>query len=80
MNKQLIQVRQYPALHNHYSTNEFQVVEVIQRKPWLEQIGNFAPMFCRYNRKKYLVHSDEGDLSDPFRADDTYLANLFIEL
>ena len=43
-----------------------------------EQFGNFNPVFCRYQHKKYLVKSEEGDLSDPFRRDESYLNNLYI--
>jgi len=78
--KQQIQVRRYPQGLNHHRTDQFEVVETINRKPWLESIGNFNPMFCRYNGKRTLVHSDGGDLSDPFRADQSYLKTLFIEI
>lgn len=80
MKKHKIQVRRYPAGSNHHSNNTFELVEIIARKPWLEQIGNFNPMFCRYKGQRTLVHSDDGDLSDPFRREEGYLQTLFIEL
>ena len=54
------------------------VIETIQRKVWVESIGNFIPVFCRYQNKIHLVHSLKGDLSDPFRADESYLDSLYI--
>lgn len=56
------------------------LIKTIKRKPWLESIGNFSPMFCRYQGKRCLVRSEEGDISDPFRREDTYLTSLFIEV
>lgn len=50
---------------------------IITRKLWTENIGNFNPIFCRYRGKKYLVESFEGDLSDPFRRDETYITGGF---
>lgn len=63
-----------------YNEGGFEVIETISRKPWCESIGNFNPMFCRYKGKRTLVHSDEGDLSDPFRREDGYLKCLFIKV
>jgi len=54
------------------------VLETIKRKPWAEQFGNFNPVFCRYRGKKCLVQSDKGDISDPFRADESYLETMYI--
>jgi hypothetical protein len=51
-------------------------VKTIKRKLRAEMIGNFNPFFCTYNRNEYLVKSDDGDLSDPFRRDESY--KLFI--
>jgi len=56
------------------------VIETIHRKVWCEQFGNFNPMFCRYKRKVKLVHSMEGDISDPFRRTQEYLKSLYIEI
>lgn len=81
MKKYLIQVRKYPAGETASLNNgKFELVKTIARKPWLEQIGNFSPMFCRYNHKRTLVHSDEGDLSDPFRRNENYSKTFFIIL
>lgn len=79
MKKHTIQVRKYANGTNHHRSNEFELVATITRKPWLEAIGNFNPMFCRYKGKRALVHSDNGDLSDPFRREESYLQTLFIE-
>ena len=79
-NKQSIQVRRYPEGQTHHSTDNYVVVETITRKPWVEAIGNFNPIFCRYQGKRTLVHSDKGDLSDPFRREGSYLETLFIEV
>jgi hypothetical protein len=81
MDKQTIEVRRYPKGANHHTSDKFEVVETIKRKPWMEQIGNFSPIFCRYKgNNRTLVHSAEGDLSDPFRREESYLAKLFIEI
>lgn len=70
MKKQLIQVR---------SKQTGKMVNLIKRVINFESIGNFNPGFVRYNSKQFLVNSDEGDLSDPFRANESYLTSLFIE-
>ncbi len=80
MRQHKIQVRQYPAGENHHYTNKFTVVETIARVLRAEAIGNFNPLFCTYKgNRRVLVHSDVGDLSDPFRRDDSYAQTLFIE-
>jgi hypothetical protein len=56
------------------------VIKTITRKIWAEQWGNFNPMFCRYQYQKHLVKSEEGDISDPFRRDGSYLTSLYIEI
>jgi hypothetical protein len=88
--KQTIQVRRYkPGQTKNGSEGigkitgdfgQYDMVETISRKCWAEQIGNFNPIFCRYKGKRTLVHSDAGDLSDPFRRDETYKETLFIEI
>ncbi len=78
--KKQIQVRQYAEGRTHHTSDQYNVVETISRKPWLECIGNFNPMFCRYKGQRTLVHSDSGDLSDPFRREEGYLKTLFIEV
>lgn len=52
----------------------------IRRKLKAEMFGNFNPLFCTYAGEKYLVKSTTGDLSDPFRRDESYLDYLFIEV
>jgi hypothetical protein len=70
MKKQLIQVR---------SKQTGKPVNIIKRVIRFESCGNFNPGFARYNGRQFLVKSDQGDLSDPFRANETYLTSLFIE-
>jgi hypothetical protein len=55
-----------------------EVVEVIKRTLRAECIGNFNPIFCTYKGKRTLVKSKAGDISDPFRREESYLASLFI--
>ena len=55
------------------------IVGRIQRVVRGEQIGNFNPFFCTYKGKKTLVKSRNGDISDPFRRDPSWLHNLFVE-
>lgn len=55
-------------------------IEVIHRVLRFESIGNFNPIFCTYQNKKYLVQSLEGDISDPFRRKESYLNSLYIEI
>jgi hypothetical protein len=56
------------------------LITTIKRKIWAEAIGNFNPIFCRYQNKHKLVLSDEGDISDPFRREVSYLNSLYIEI
>lgn len=86
--KHSVQVRKYGEGQTHYGspsmgkiTGNFgthEVVETIQRTLRAEAIGNFNPIFCTYQGKDRLVQSDEGDVSDPFRASEEYLKTLFI--
>lgn len=57
-----------------------ELIKTIFRVTWCEAIGNFNPMFCRYKRKRTLVQSRDGDLSDPFRRTEKYLKTLYIEV
>ncbi len=42
------------------------------QKVYAEQIGNFNPLFVRFNNKFYLLKSySRQDLSDPFRREET---------
>ena len=50
----------------------------IVRKLYVDQVGNFNRVACRYAGKTYIVHSEVGDLGDPFRADASYLNRLYI--
>ena len=55
------------------------VVTTIQRVLRAEAIGNFNPVFCRYNNKKRcLVESEDGFIDDPFRRSNESLKKLFI--
>jgi len=55
-------------------------VKIIERVLRSEAIGNFNPIFCHYLGKDYLVQSELGDLSDPFRSTKKYLDYLYIEI
>jgi hypothetical protein len=80
MNKRYpIQVRKYADGALHYCSKDYTVLETINRTLRAEQIGNFNPLFCRYkNNKRVLVNSDEGDLSDPFRREESYSRSFYI--
>ena len=54
------------------------LVETVARVIWAEQIGNFNPFFCTYKGKTCLVQSDDGDVSDPFRREESYANSFFI--
>ena len=57
------------------------IIRSVFRNVYAEQIGNFNPLFCRYeNNPRVLVKSEEGDISDPFRREGSYLATLYIEV
>ena len=76
-----IEVRLYKEGTTHYSMKPvYKVIEVIHRKIWVEQIGNFSPFFCEYKGKRTPIHSDSGDLSDPFRREEDYAKTFFIEI
>ena len=56
-------------------------IESIRRVLRAEAIGNFNPIFCTYKgEKRNLVQSRHGDLSDPFRREESYLNSLYIEV
>lgn len=57
-----------------------EVFKTIKRAIRSEQIGNFCPLFCTYLGKQRLVKSEEGDLSDPFRRQESYAKSFFIEV
>lgn len=56
------------------------LIGTIKRKLRAECIGNFNPIFCTYHGKSHLVKSMQGDLSDPFRREESYLKTLYIEI
>ncbi len=56
-----------------------ELIEVIQRVLRAEATGNFSPVFCTYKGKSHLVQSELGDLSDPFRREESYLKFLYLE-
>jgi len=80
MKKQTIQVRRNPVGPKYLTQGPFELVATIRRVLRAECIGNFNPIFCTYKGKRTLVHSEEGDLSDPFRREESYLKTLFIEV
>lgn len=76
-----IEVRRYPDGKSHYHANQpYEVVETLHRMVRSRQCGNFSPVFCTYKRREYMVFSDLGDLSDPFRSSESYMSQLFIEV
>ena len=56
------------------------VYKTIKRVLRAEAIGNFCPLFCTYLGKQRLVKSEAGDLSDPFRRDESFAKSFFIEV
>lgn len=88
-NKHKVEVRRYLPGNTDYGSEsigkitgnygKYEVVEVVERVLRAEQIGNFNPIFCSYGgNDRCLVKSDEGDLSDPFRREESYLQRLYI--
>ena len=54
-------------------------VETIRVTMRREVIGNFAPLFCSYNKKRCLVESDSLHLDDPLRCcEEDHVGELFI--
>ena len=54
------------------------VLATIRRVIRAEQIGNFNPLFCTYKGRRELVYSLEGDVSDPFRREESYADTFYI--
>lgn len=55
------------------------IIKVIYRKPFTKGwFGNFVPVYTRYNSLEYLLKSDNGDVSDPFRGGD--IGKFYIEV
>ena len=76
-----IQVRKVSPGNLYNSAAPFGTIGTVKRVLRAEQIGNFNPLFCTYKGdKRTLVHSEQGDLSDPFRRDGSYAATLFIRV
>jgi hypothetical protein len=85
-----IEVRRYGPDQTDYGSESIgqitgnfgrhEVVETVKLVLRAEQIGNFNPVFCTYKGKRTLVHSDEGDLSDPFRRTEEYTKCLYIKI
>jgi hypothetical protein len=77
-----IEVRQpLPGRSDYEDREAYVIIDTIRRVLRAEAIGNFNPLFCRYaNNPRVLVHSDAGDLSDPFRRTAAYAETLFISL
>ena len=89
MNKKYtIQVRRYPDGQSSHGSpvigaitgdfGNFEVSATIRRVITAEQIGNFNPLFCVFKGKRSLVQSDGGDVSDPFRREESYANSFFI--
>ena len=76
MDKQRIEVRKKAEKFGELGEK----LDTIYRKCWMEEVGNFNPMFCRYKNEICLVNSTEGDISDPFRREESYLNFLYIEV
>jgi hypothetical protein len=77
MKKYTIQLRHYGG-QSHYTSDTFTKMGEIKLRLYAEQCGNFNPIFCSYKGAWYLVHSDEGDTSDPFRREESYAKTFFI--
>ena len=56
------------------------LIKSVDRVLYFEQIGNFNPCFTIFSGYPRLVHSFRGDMSDPFRRDNSYLDHLYINL
>jgi len=80
MSTSLKSQHKFPIKLHHYEGELCTILDTIHRKIWAESIGNFNPLFCTYKGKRTLLHSDEGDLSDPLRRDDTYKRSLYIKV
>lgn len=80
MKKHNIQVRKYARKSGHlFGDKPESTAETIVRKIARDSLGNFNRMACRYKGQTFLVHSDAGDIGDPFRANESYLETLFID-
>ncbi len=85
--KYKLQVRRYLPQQTSYGSEaigkitgnfgRFELVDTVKRELRAKQVGNFNPLFCTYKGKERLVRSD-GDLSDAFWREESYLKSLFI--
>ena len=66
--------------YGHPNYGKYTSLGTIQRMPRAEQIGNFCPLFVTYKGKDRLLQSMAGDLSDPFRREESYANTFYIEL
>lgn len=73
-----------PVMKKHlvsvYNKQTGVFVKNVKRVLRQEAIGNFCPIFCTYMGEQKLVKSKKGDLSDPFRRDDSYVDELYVEI
>jgi len=77
--KYRVQVRDY-KVGSIYTAPMAAVIKTVERKLYGQQIGNFNPFFCRYGGRTFQVHSDAGDVSDPFRRSEEYAETFFIDV
>ena len=54
------------------------IIDFIERVLYMDSVGNFNRIACRYKKRTHLVHSEAGDLGDPFRMDESYFNSLYI--
>ena len=64
--------------HGRFDWQPGEVIKTISRVIWSEQIGNFNPFFCTYKGKRELIKSLDGDVSDPFRREESYADTFYI--
>lgn len=80
MKKHTIQVRKYNRRNGYlFGDKPESTIETIERKVACYPLGNFNRMACRYKGQTFIVHSEAGDIGDPFRANESYLQTLFID-
>ena len=79
--RHIIEVREVEPGKKFVSSAPYKVIGKIRRVLRMEQCGNFVPLFCCYKGdKRNLVHSDAGDISDPYRVTTEYFESLFIRV
>lgn len=80
MKKHTVQIRNYNGKRYSFPAVTPEILGTVTRRLYSIACGNFAPIYCRFKGKTYLVNSDAGDVSDPFRANENYLETLFIDI